>query len=742
MLPDYNGGGSPPTPSKDPAGVSSIELEDLLNAAEVELALEGGADESAGNHHNSYPHSSHSTSNADRGNDRNRPRSLSSGGGDVPNLLHSIDQSFSDDSTAALNALKCHEELTLDISGEHEEAQVAAGEGAGASLSLSPNGGFKSTNTRKHMDFLLRDHHASYHEQPPTTARSNNSNDDSTRLSSEGIPSEQNDDSTRLSSEGIPSVQNVDRKLPTSPSPIAAALKPKDPPLAEGQFDDAVFPDNDVGDTQAGGADGAATRLTDTVHDVHDAAVANKPSPDKYTSCSLSGVFGDKKRKREEENEKDQTSGPIVAEESTGQTIQPCQQQAKQEQSGQKVEGIRTGQPLDLLVDVSCSIGTKLELGCRCAKTRCLKLYCDCFRGTKLCTSRCQCIECLNTAEESGPDGIKTRTMQDIVARRPNAFQKRVRNPNAGCKCKNSRCLKKYCDCFRQAKHCGNLCVCRNCLNNEVAKREQAAAEAKIAATVRAMRANNAALAAQANMNHMFMGGGAYAGAMGRVDHLGYPIPAATTPMMMGSSATVAERRQVYVPPLHLYRNNAVPTVRVPPPLPTQQASFGTSDKPSVNLSSHFGHRQFHPIYPTVPGSGQVNERPTKDHTANSSLGRDGHVERFAPNNPNSYPHQLSDRRSKPFHELDSSYVDRQIALAYGTRAYGTSAESVPTASLSTVSGSGQGNELPAKDHTANSSLSHDGHGERLALHHPTNSGQASSVPVKNETDEKSASSF
>lgn len=36
-----------------------------------------------------------------------------------------------------------------------------------------------------------------------------------------------------------------------------------------------------------------------------------------------------------------------------------------------------------------------------------------------------------------------------------------------GCNCKNSRCIKLYCECLKKLKFCGSHCNCKNCLNNE-----------------------------------------------------------------------------------------------------------------------------------------------------------------------------------------------------------------------------------------------------------------------------------
>ena len=47
-----------------------------------------------------------------------------------------------------------------------------------------------------------------------------------------------------------------------------------------------------------------------------------------------------------------------------------------------------------------------------------------------------------------------------------------VTNSNAsnkkfmGCNCKNSGCLKRYCECFSRMKYCDNNCQCKNCINN------------------------------------------------------------------------------------------------------------------------------------------------------------------------------------------------------------------------------------------------------------------------------------
>jgi len=108
------------------------------------------------------------------------------------------------------------------------------------------------------------------------------------------------------------------------------------------------------------------------------------------------------------------------------------------------------------------------ESWCKCRKSRCLKLYCDCFQAGNNCKASCGCAECLNTVEHSGKDGIRTHAVIAALLRRPDAFEKRVREFGNGCGCKNSGCLKKYCECFREGQPCNpDVCKCQGCKNLE-----------------------------------------------------------------------------------------------------------------------------------------------------------------------------------------------------------------------------------------------------------------------------------
>lgn len=36
-----------------------------------------------------------------------------------------------------------------------------------------------------------------------------------------------------------------------------------------------------------------------------------------------------------------------------------------------------------------------------------------------------------------------------------------------GCKCKKTKCLKKYCECYHKKEKCGVFCKCEGCENGE-----------------------------------------------------------------------------------------------------------------------------------------------------------------------------------------------------------------------------------------------------------------------------------
>lgn len=128
---------------------------------------------------------------------------------------------------------------------------------------------------------------------------------------------------------------------------------------------------------------------------------------------------------------------------------------------------------------------------CNCKKSKCLKLYCDCFAALVFCNpTNCNCTQCFNNINhiDTRNEAIKLTKERNSfafttkISVKTNKVGSSIADPNSGsnnstdktlsnyvhitgCHCKNSHCLKKYCECFNGGAICGTNCKCQACKN-------------------------------------------------------------------------------------------------------------------------------------------------------------------------------------------------------------------------------------------------------------------------------------
>ncbi|GAV81582.1 LOW QUALITY PROTEIN: CXC domain-containing protein, partial [Cephalotus follicularis] len=120
---------------------------------------------------------------------------------------------------------------------------------------------------------------------------------------------------------------------------------------------------------------------------------------------------------------------------------------------------------------------------CNRRKSKCLKLYCECFAAGVYCIVPCACQDCFNTPIH---EDTVLATRKQKESRNPLAFAPKVMRScdsvpevaddssqtpasarhKRGCNCKKSTCLKKYCKCYQGGVGVGcSINHCEGCKN-------------------------------------------------------------------------------------------------------------------------------------------------------------------------------------------------------------------------------------------------------------------------------------
>jgi hypothetical protein len=116
---------------------------------------------------------------------------------------------------------------------------------------------------------------------------------------------------------------------------------------------------------------------------------------------------------------------------------------------------------------------------CRCKKTNCLKLYCECFLKGNVCGIHCKCVDCMNSTDYQQ---VREMLLEDhfnkgTIAYDPNTqtIDQSAANTlkrQRSCTCAKTGCNKKYCECFRFGSRCSADCKCKGCKNGNEGRKD------------------------------------------------------------------------------------------------------------------------------------------------------------------------------------------------------------------------------------------------------------------------------
>lgn len=115
----------------------------------------------------------------------------------------------------------------------------------------------------------------------------------------------------------------------------------------------------------------------------------------------------------------------------------------------------------------------KEKVACHCKKSKCLRLYCECFAKGLICGVDCACNDCHNIEDLKD---LRELVVQETLEKNPFAFKSKYKKlrenqqllHSRGCNCSKTGCIKKYCECYNAGTGCSRLCKCSNCQNENI----------------------------------------------------------------------------------------------------------------------------------------------------------------------------------------------------------------------------------------------------------------------------------
>ena len=104
---------------------------------------------------------------------------------------------------------------------------------------------------------------------------------------------------------------------------------------------------------------------------------------------------------------------------------------------------------------------SRSKVRCLCMKSKCLKLYCLCFKNGFSCTEFCTCKGCKNVDKIKSDERrkFKNKVRENLKSNDPSSDF---------CNCRKNFCETNYCRCKKLNNRCSDKCSCFQCKNFSV----------------------------------------------------------------------------------------------------------------------------------------------------------------------------------------------------------------------------------------------------------------------------------